>query len=837
MAEVTAQRPAVRRLRGALLAVLALSPLALGGTHPLTQAGLAMLALAIAVPLLLLHPGGEEEPGTVRLRLPLPALALAAIALWSMLRSTALFGFLAPEVVREAHGLWDGLALRGVLVPAQGGLHALKLLAVAAVLAATWRHFSNREGVRLVAIAAIGAAVVTGLTGLAHVVFEADRILFFYQPLHRSIIYPWGGPFVNPNQTATVLGLGSLLLLCGAVVGSRPQVRVALVVLALLPAAILPQLDAKGATGALIIATGFLLVGLVVVRIPRRPLRIGVLAGLACACAATVLVLMYEVIPRMIADRDDAFRDFFYKTEIWHWSLALLRETGPFGAGPFSFGDLYPAVTPQILRGRHSYVEAAPLQVLLDHGWLAGGAFLLAMLLPLRRLLSTACPLRSRRLLAVWAVLLFAAIEAITGMGQQSMSVALLLGALYGASIGHAHASRRLSARADAEAPASAGWSGFPVAHRATIATGGVLLAAAIVTAPAGVRQLLADRDIPLLTEIRTHGPASAEVDAAMAQRSRWRPGEPELVAQAAAVFLLRGDMARAQRMRDYMVHRLPMHRLTRRTRLHVARRAGDDAELCAIAGDYIVLRRGDPIRILRTMSEDASTWWACVPDVRAHQRHFVALVEDSARPFEQLELATYLRRTLREDPLALRLTISAMIATDLADLAVDYAEDLLALEPLHADDLARVLRLANHLRDPALGIRVTGIMRAADPTDTAVLAQWIDLQLAEPELADPIAMREALRAPRGPAGSVRERVRWLLREGDVHHLLGDRQQARVAWERGLAASPGHRALDRRLQALDREEHGVPAEPAGRQRPSTEGGTGIEGSLREALGR
>lgn len=783
-------------LSRALLVLLALCPLVLGGTTAHSQPLLAILALAIAGPLALLPPRSTGLRPGIWPGIPLAVLVIVAVAAWTLLRASSLGASFGPAIVQEAHALWPELPRRGLLVPAQGGLHALKLLAAAAVVAACAIHFGTREGLIRLARVAIIAAALTLAVGLVQDALNAQKILFFYQPLHRSTPLALAGPFVNPNQAGAVLGLGATLLMAAAFLAPRLSTRISLGVLAALPALAALQLDARGATGALLLALLTLAGCALAWRLPSRSRRAVAMAVVAFGVVAFTAIAVYWVVPLHVVDRSPALQRFFYKTEIWHGSLALLSTTGPFGTGPLSFADLYPGLPHAPSPRRHSFVEAAPLQVLFDHGWIAGGLLIAAVVLPFVRLISPRTPMRSEIRAVVWATATFVAAEAITGMGQQSVAYTLLVASLLGAVLGQVGRPPKQALEPQRHRDT------VPLPRWAVATSAGALTLVALVHTPAGVQQLLADREMPLYHEIRTYGPDHPEVDAAMLRHAHRRPGEGELVAQATLVALARGEQDQARKRLEYMVQRLPAHPFTPRIERQVVRRIGTSDERCRLARAHLFQGREDAIQLLQLAHEDPALWTPCVPDLDTARQTLGRAAREHMPPADQIQLALAMLREDRDDPHALSLAAHGYHAFGLTPIAVRHLDRLNATGAASADDETLRLRIALAAGDIAAAIAAADRRRQHDPRSRPWLARWLDLQLEYPEHADPRSMVAAL-PERIPARLPRqEQVQWWLRIGDTHRLAGNTDAATRAWENARQIAPESRAVQQRLRRL-----------------------------------
>src|SRR5699024_4344998 len=96
---------------------IALSPLVLGGTHPI-----AAVILCAAFALLCTASMGLHAVYKVAPRRAWPIYALGALCAWTLLRSTTLGAWTNPMIVRDAWSIWPEISARGGIAPGRAAL-------------------------------------------------------------------------------------------------------------------------------------------------------------------------------------------------------------------------------------------------------------------------------------------------------------------------------------------------------------------------------------------------------------------------------------------------------------------------------------------------------------------------------------------------------------------------------------------------------------------------------------------------------------------------------------------------------------------------------------------
>lgn len=293
---------------------------------------------------------------------------------------------------------WPGMSI----VPGDTGLEAARLLALTVLFVAaaqlSWR-------VAAAIVAATGTAVA--LIGFAHEAAGLDAIYGIYaaQEVNLSGIPALLGTFVNPNHQSSLLLLGLFaaggLAVDQHVLGlkTRDPSKVdsygdrSLAAMAAL-AIQLPALVLSLSRGAMI---AFLLLGPLAAWMglrqqkPQRrsqrkrakrlsPLRTLVTVGFI---GLVLLVAKHGAWRELatLADVTTPQSSTETKLRLARESLAMLDTAGPIGIGRGAFVDLFGAFDGRPSWVLYTHVESMPTAMIVDWGWLGGGAILVGMTL------------------------------------------------------------------------------------------------------------------------------------------------------------------------------------------------------------------------------------------------------------------------------------------------------------------------------------------------------------------------------------------------------------------------------------------------------------------------
>ncbi|MBN2361274.1 MAG: O-antigen ligase family protein [Deltaproteobacteria bacterium] len=357
-----------------LVGAVVMAPLALGAVHLETQ--LALLVLAAAGSLLVaLH--GRQRGGTIHLpALALFPLCLLASSVWQLVPlPRELLELLSPH----AHDIlstsldplegyrWHPLSLDPPATAVElGKLVTYLLLFVAAYQRGRESH-GGRRLLRWVALGGVAVLLVTALQTIAGVrsaygVFGAKQGGFLVTS------------FVNSNHAAGYFGAAAFVA-AGLALGHRDRARGMLWGLAAITlAAAVPLTLSRG--GMLALAATLLFGGgLLYTRGARNRLRGWLLQiGVAAALAIAVL-LAYRPIANELATIVPG-RFEVEKTFLWGEALRMTPSFWLTGVGRGAFGRVFPVFKSAPHSGTFNYVENEPIQLLVDHGLLAGALLL-----------------------------------------------------------------------------------------------------------------------------------------------------------------------------------------------------------------------------------------------------------------------------------------------------------------------------------------------------------------------------------------------------------------------------------------------------------------------------
>jgi len=293
---------------------------------------------------------------------------------------------------------WPGMTI----VPGDTGLEAARLLALTILFVAA-AQLSWRVAAAIVAATGTGVALI----GFAHEAAGLDAIYGIYaaQEVNLSGIPALLGTFVNPNHQSSLLLLGLFaaggLAVDQHVLGlkTRDPSKVdaygdrSLAAMAAL-AIQLPALVLSLSRGAMI---AFLLLGPIAAWMglrqqkPQRrsqrkrakrlsPLRTLVTVGFV---GLTLLVAKHGAWRELatLADVATPQSNTETKLRLASESMAMLDAAGPIGIGRGAFVDLFGAFDGQPSWVLYTHVESMPTAMIVDWGWLGGGAVLVGMTL------------------------------------------------------------------------------------------------------------------------------------------------------------------------------------------------------------------------------------------------------------------------------------------------------------------------------------------------------------------------------------------------------------------------------------------------------------------------
>lgn len=749
-----------RLIERGVLALVVLSPLAIGGMHPVGSIASSLVLVALLV-LSEVHLRGR---GSARRFTPL-AIALLGLAAFTLFRGLGMAAGLAPAFVSDAWAFWPDLEPRATLAPGALPLAALTLVGCAAALELGARHFIRRKAIENLGAAILLAAMLSFGTGVIQHLAGARSIFGLYAPLHgERLAMAWSGPFVNPNQAGALAGLGGIVALTWALRAREGRDRVLGLFLAALLAFWVLRVDAWGAAAALAASAAALpLLHALGGRLPTAGRRAAILVVCLGGVALTA-ALAWGIVPQ--ASPGPLRGATIAKLGLWHDAFRHLPVAGAFGFGPESFADVHPSLDRTSGRIRHSYVESMPLGALLHHGWLVGGLWLAALTGAFGwALLRPNDGLPARRQLLLLGPLLYLGIESVTGMGLLSSALRIpalvALGAFVALPLVHP------SVR-------DTGGGGEPRTRatrygRSVLVAGTLLLT--VATLPGLGRSLtdLRTRHVPLEVE-------SLSIDEQhdrIRDAARERPASLEVLGAELRRAVAAEEATRVAAIYDHLERVAPSHRLTARADFAAAWFAEDEARLCRAARRRIAF--ADPRFRLEHPSGDPRRWVGCLTE--DHEVEFA-----HARLGEADRLA-WAMADLRMNPgriASLRAAASSSAALAMGPVTDLYVDELLVRAP---GDLANW-----HLALELAGTDAARIQRILDdglqrfPQDPDLVLAWAQRAMRDPATAADAARR----------GRVAERLRELS------------TQPRL--------SPRQRRDERLLRAELAIQNGVPAE-------------------------
>lgn len=538
---------------------VALSPLALGGTHPLASFGLCAWFVVLTLTSFWLQKAHDRA-----WRIYVPAIASLALILIVLLRATPGSGGASSEIVTEAYTLWPSLSPTHALAPGRAPLWAARTLTFCAVMLYAAMRFSRSDRYRTALWGVFGAGAVLAAVALIQELSGATKILGIYEPLDWARMVPRAGTFVNPNQAGALAGIAAIAAFCLASLQGPAPLRALQVLLGAALAAYVFALEANGAAVALIAALFTLPVALYAQRTSRERAS-WVLTGWLVSLWSLAAILLWSVVPKLELLRSATL---LQKTQIWARALEVPLSAPWLGYGAGGFAEAYAALG---LNVNHVWVgdpESGPLQALSEHGFPITIAIAALIVYCLRRgfyLRASGTPA-----VAIAPPLFFAyiGVETISGLGLHASSYIIAVGVVVGALVGR-------SART-AESPKP---TRLMLAQPLALA----LCASVVLCASAGgIRASLNDSLPPLPAEFRATHPDPEAWRERLLQRARQVPSSPPLLAQAAWLEIALDNPERALILAQGLRRHAPNYPRYRADATIVALRAGETATGCA---------------------------------------------------------------------------------------------------------------------------------------------------------------------------------------------------------------------------------------------------------------
>jgi hypothetical protein len=337
-----------------LSAIVVGSALAVGSVHVEVLLCLGASVVLLGSALLLV------ERSAVR-RLPVPALVLMGLSLWSALQALPMPLLLLQKIAPLNADVW-ARALRPFgevpiragaisLDPGASWVEALKWFVYAVVFTMAHRFGRAASGRAGIAIA-FCSAVVVSLVTLAHGLTGATSLYGLYTP---ELVTPrWGiSPILNPNNLSGYLNLGAFcglgLLLSGRT-GNEPSFAATRAVIGT-GIAVVIGVSVLGASRGGVLGLG---VGIVILAVllsvlgratrgearRRSRSRMRALLPAVIAFGGGCLLAVVGASSATWIELRETSTD---KIRLWEWSVPLIRDFPWFGVGRGAFGTVFPA--------------------------------------------------------------------------------------------------------------------------------------------------------------------------------------------------------------------------------------------------------------------------------------------------------------------------------------------------------------------------------------------------------------------------------------------------------------------------------------------------------------
>lgn len=670
-----------RRLDTAVLAALALSPLALGGTHPVAAAGLFAAFTLLSIAAYVIHCVFKRG-----WRQFIPLWMLVALCAWVLLRTTPVFSFLNPEIARDAWTLWPDLIARGGLAPGRSALWVARTLTLVATASYAAVRFSRTDKIPRAALAIVAAGTVVAIVGALQSVFGADKILGVYSPLDWSRLVPLAGPFVNPNQAGALVGLAAVVALGGTRFAAKQQHRIALGILCIPLLAYVVLLDARGALIAVLAAAVTFFASRLLEEL-QPTLRASIVTAWTLLLGGVAMLLLYVILPSRAA-QGDASSTLVAKMKVWEAALQVPLRAPLTGFGPRAFQDAFSALG---LNTNHVWIEdpeSGPLQFAAEHGLVLAVLLVVGGATVFFRAVRNS-PKSSAALAATLnAATVYVVVETITGMGLHASAYLALVGIVVGVIVGRA---ARESAR-----PAWSWRLSFQPAAMAAV----TLLCAIML--PGSIRTSLHDSHVPLEHVLRAERLSSPAIDRALTRASRQTPGNPALILQAAYLASARGDDARAFILAQGLRHHAPNVQNMSAASIQLAFKSGQPTHACTWLAEHEARFQTVPLPAVEAVIQSGLPIHTCLTTDAALLNAYAAL-RRSANKDAALALILELAGKPSPSHAVMLAAIDASVGAKMPAIATLWVYDLLEQEgELSEPDYDALLRWAAAMPAPA---------------------------------------------------------------------------------------------------------------------------------------
>lgn len=683
--------------------LIALSPLALGGTHPLAAVILcALLALLCGVSFAL-HLRFRIAP-----RRAWPIYAFVAFCAWTLLRSTSFFAWTNPQIVQDAWAIWPELNARGGIAPGRASLWVIRTLtftlaawySVQRLMRSTHLHYVSR------AIMA-GAYLIIGV-GIAQYITQSPTLLWFYQPLDWTRVVPLSGPFVNPNQAGAYVGLAAIISVSSARYSASRTAQILFAILTIPLLGYVFYVGARGAALAALVALGAWTLFCAVEGLSARRRALFTVA-VVCALALSAMGWLYYDSPIDRVLSDGTLLD---KINIWRSARTLPLHSGLLGLGPRGFQDAFAAYG---LNRSHVWVEdpeSGVLQLLIEHGPLLSAGLCLVVLWLVFRLAQQQKNRRPALVSGLCALTVYVLIETITGMGLHASAYLIAVGSLYGIAYGRISSGERVNEGRTFLFPSIA-----------------VLVVSMIALSQSAqaVHRSLEDSRAPLAELLRTHDVHDPIIEREALKLAQGTPGRAALIEQMARVYSAQEEHAKALHMSQALQRVAPNYAHSLRTALRVLISADETDQACRLFQTYRERFGGLPTQELILWQERSGMEDRCF---RSDDERL--LVARAFLKAKKTDLADSIILTLVAQPHAastdaLIEAVQTSQRMQMPMLAEPWVEEVLKREHIERAQLSVMERWSRVSDHPTLAFDIARRARESFPKDAEFYVMYLE--------------------------------------------------------------------------------------------------------------
>ena len=696
-----------RAIDGATATIVVTSPIAIGGMLPWAQAVWSIAAIVV-----LGAAAGVHGATGARWRWESTSVVLAAVAALALLRTSSVSAFLGGSLEESVFSVWGHVVPVGTVAPGRAPLAAIRLLGIAAIFQLASVRFRGRDGSGKTVRMALGACGLVAIIGVLHASLGLTEVYGLYEAQHvNGLRDPLAAPYINENQAGAMWGLAAVLLVGVSVYGTRLRILGMLgAVIALATTEWL--LRSHGAATAAVVAAIMMIAG---INLPEMRSRTygRLLAFAAIGTLVSCAFVSWFIVPLMPGETV-----VVEKATIWRDSVipALSR---PFGFGPGAYGDLYGAFATAPENTRFAFVESAPLQVAVDHGWIAAIAIVGALTTVfLRRMRFDAREERDLRAVTL-GVAVFVGVEAITGMGLEGVGYAFPIAALAGMTAG------RAIPRSKQNASRSSIIVGvFAFAAIAGIASGNLGASIAVGDDHVGDR---------LVETAAKHGRESVEMRETIRTLALSVPADTTLLTHELAASLRSENIPRAAQISELLQTLAPGRPVTWDFAVDVYLAENDTVSACDAIAQMVELGAEDAriVQSLQRVTDDPMAWTECTTVDGALEAIYEGLRRQN-RTDDALAIALREMRNGGSDAPTLRAAFRGYLALDLPAHAVSVGRRLLAEDAGDPEIVTQTARMLVRLDDHAAALEVLDRARATDRANVdlrlerlAVLLIW----------------------------------------------------------------------------------------------------------------